>query len=45
MRGSDAAAFVRWVNAITGGEATYRLLSRAELEDPAVQRLTSHGRG
>ncbi len=39
MRASDAAAFVRWVNAVIGGEATYRLPSRAELDDPVAQRL------
>ncbi len=39
MRASDAAAFTRWVNAVIGGEATYRLPSRAELDDPVTQRL------
>ena len=39
MRASDAAAFARWVNAVIGGEATYRLPSRAELDDPVARRL------
>ena len=39
MRASDAAAFVRWVNAVIGGEATYRLPSRAALDDPVARRL------
>ena len=39
IRGSDAAAFVRWVNTIIGGEAAYHLPSRTALDDPAVQRL------
>ena len=39
MRASDAAAFARWVNAVIGGETTYRLPSRSELDDPVVRRL------
>ena len=39
MRASDAAAFARWVNAVIGGEATFRLPSRAELDDPVARRL------
>ena len=38
MRASDARAFCRWVNTVIGGEAAYRLPSRAALEDPGVQR-------
>lgn len=36
VRGSDAAAFVHWVNRITGGEPVYRLPNRVEINDPAV---------
>jgi hypothetical protein len=39
MRASDAAAFVRWVNDVIGGEPAYRLPGDAELDDPVVQRL------
>lgn len=35
---SDAVAFVRWVNDITGGEPGYWLPTRGELDDPAVRR-------
>ncbi|WP_410626482.1 NACHT domain-containing protein [Amycolatopsis sp. cmx-8-4] len=38
VRGSDAAAFVRWVNHVLVGEAVYRLPRRAELDDPARGR-------
>jgi hypothetical protein len=41
MRGSDAATFVHWVNAITNGQPTCRLLYESELEDPAVRQITS----
>ena len=40
IRASDAAAFVRWVNALIGGEAAYRLPSRAALDDPG--RTAAH---
>jgi NACHT domain len=39
VRASDAAALVGWVNTVIGGEAAYRLPSRAALEDPVAQRL------
>ena len=39
MRASDAAAFVRWVNDVIGGEPAYRLPGGAELDDPVAQRL------
>jgi hypothetical protein len=39
MRAADAATFVSWVNAVIGGEATYRLPSRAALDDPEARRL------
>ncbi|MGH3620430.1 MAG: NACHT domain-containing protein, partial [Sciscionella sp.] len=35
---SEATAFVRWVNELTGGEPGYRLPTDAELAEPAVQR-------
>jgi hypothetical protein len=43
MRGSDAAAFVRWANAVTGGDTTYRLPGRAMLSDPTVLGSVSAG--
>jgi hypothetical protein len=36
MRGSDAVAFVNWINEITGGQPTYRLPRLTEIQDPAV---------
>ena len=36
VRGSDAAAFVDWVNEITGNQATYRLPTLTEIEDPVT---------
>ena len=39
MRASDAAAFVRWVNDVIGGEPAYRLPGGAELINPVTQRL------
>jgi hypothetical protein len=39
MRASDAAAFVQWANAVTAGEATYRLPGSAALDDPTVRAL------
>jgi NACHT domain len=43
VRGSDAAAFVEWVNTITGGQSAYRLPSLAEVEDSAVRSgVTEH---
>ncbi len=42
VRGSDAVAFARWVNAVIGTGITYRLPNLAEINDSAVQRtLTS----
>jgi hypothetical protein len=38
VRGSDAAAFLDWVNQITDRGTEYRLPVRGELEHPAVQR-------
>jgi NACHT domain len=35
-RGTDAVAFVEWVNEITGGQPGYRLPTQAEIKDPAV---------
>jgi hypothetical protein len=39
VRGTDAAAFVDWVNEITNAQQTYRLPRLAEIEDPAVRDL------
>lgn len=39
VRGSDAVAFVHWVNAITGGDTVYRLPIFAEIDDPALRRV------
>ncbi len=36
VRGSDAIAFVDWVNEITGGQPSYRLPTLAEIQDSAV---------
>jgi hypothetical protein len=36
LRGSDAAAFVHWVNEITGGRPAYRLPTHSELADLSV---------
>lgn len=36
VRGSDAIAFVEWVNEITGGQPGYRLPTLKEVQDPAV---------
>lgn len=36
--GSDAVAFVHWVNGITGSEAVYRLPNLAEINDSALHR-------
>jgi NACHT domain-containing protein len=38
VRGSDALAFILWVNSITVNELGYRLPNRTEIEDPAVHR-------
>ncbi|MFE0027448.1 NACHT domain-containing protein [Amycolatopsis sp. NPDC059021] len=38
VRGTDALAFVGWVNDVVGGEPAYRLPTSAEIGDPAVQR-------
>jgi hypothetical protein len=38
VRGSDAAAFVRWVNVLTGNEPGYRLPCCKEVEHPSLQR-------
>ncbi|WP_158226875.1 NACHT domain-containing protein [Amycolatopsis vastitatis] len=38
VRGSDATAFVRWVNDVVVGEPVYRLARRAELDNPVVGR-------
>jgi hypothetical protein len=38
VRGSDAVAFVRWVNGITGSDTIYRLPNLAEINDSALQR-------
>jgi hypothetical protein len=38
-RGSDAAAFVTWVNDLMGGESYHRLPTSAELEDRRVRRI------
>lgn len=35
-RGSDAVAFVDWVNEITGSQPGYRLPTATEMQDPAV---------
>lgn len=37
IRASDAAAFVDWINAISGGQPTYRLPALAEIQDPVVR--------
>jgi hypothetical protein len=39
VRGTDAAAFVRWANELIRTDPTYRLPARAEIEDPAAQRI------
>jgi hypothetical protein len=41
VRANDAIAVVRWANDVTGGIPEYRLLTRTEIEDPAVQRALS----
>ena len=41
IRGRDASKFVRWLNGLTGLQPAYRLPSRAEINDPAVQRALS----
>ena len=38
VRGSDAVAFVHWVNGITGSDTVYRLPNLAEINDPALHR-------
>ena len=40
-RGSDAAIFVEWLNDITGGQPSYRLPTRAEIQDQAVHDALS----
>jgi hypothetical protein len=37
MRGSDAAAFADWANDITGGQLSYRLPTRSEIQDPVIR--------
>lgn len=39
VRAGDAAAFVDWVNWMTDGNPSYRLLRRAEINEPAVLRV------
>lgn len=43
MRASDAAAFVQWANAVTGGATTYNLPGSSALRDPAVGELLFAG--
>jgi hypothetical protein len=38
VRATDAIAFVRWANDVTGSTPEYRLPTRAEIDDPAIQR-------
>ncbi|WLW56013.1 NACHT domain-containing protein [Streptomyces sp. YU58] len=38
VRSQDAVAFVRWLNGVTSHSPGYRLPTRVEIEDPAVQR-------
>ncbi|MDX3752180.1 NACHT domain-containing protein [Streptomyces sp. AK08-02] len=44
VRAPAAAAFTRWANFITGDSPSYRLPSRSEIEDPAVQRVRKFAR-
>jgi hypothetical protein len=37
----DATAFSAWANEIIGSEHLYRLVKRAEIDEPAVQRIIS----
>ncbi|MEV6149909.1 NACHT domain-containing protein [Nonomuraea sp. NPDC052129] len=43
VRAGDAAAFVDWVNGVTGNEPVYRLPTHDEIENPAVQRSLNPG--
>ncbi|MBT2229240.1 NACHT domain-containing NTPase [Nonomuraea sp. NEAU-A123] len=43
VRARDAAAFVHWVNGVTGNEPGYRLPTLGQIENPAVQRALNPG--
>lgn len=42
VRGSDAAAFVTWVNEITEAQPEHRLPTVSEVQDPSVRAIISH---
>jgi formylglycine-generating enzyme required for sulfatase activity len=45
VRASDANAFLRWVNSVTGGQPEYRLPTHEEIAESAVQRMLARTPG